>query len=106
MKKVLISAIIASAVAVVPFVASAENGPAYYPATGKRAVAVDQATVLPLYDQVCALQNVVLTEKAQSACNGDNKYAPALRSDGTSFTKARTGAEFNTIIRNLVAFTQ
>lgn len=49
---------------------------------------------------------IVLTGKAHGACKGNAKFMPKLIKKGTRFTKARTGAEFNTLIANIAAFTK
>lgn len=63
------------------------------------------ASTMEAMATICSMQDkIILSKDAIAACAGDEKKMPTAVKNGSRFTKARTGAEFNTLIANLAAF--
>jgi hypothetical protein len=64
----------------------------------------DITEILARITPVCALDNVVLSDKAQRACDADEPSLPKILKDGSRFSSRGVGAEFNVLIANLASF--
>lgn len=66
--------------------------------------AIKGGDVLDQMRELCSLETVTFSEKAQAACEGDEKVMPRLISDGSRFSSRGVGSEFNTLIANIAVF--
>ena len=61
--------------------------------------------VMAMIAPICAIKKrIVLSQKAQNACEGLEKDMPKLTKKGDRLTKGRTGAEFTTLLANIAFF--
>lgn len=73
--------------------------------TKEEIVAENLASTMEAFAEICAMQDtIILSKDAIAACDGNEKKMPTPIKKGTRFAKARTGAEFNTLIANIAVF--
>lgn len=63
-----------------------------------------QEEVMLRLEEICAVPNIVLSEKATRACTGEVDALPRILKDGTRFSSRGVGAEFNALINNISNF--
>lgn len=63
----------------------------------------DTANVASYISAICAT-SAVMSEKAQSACQGNVDNMPTMLKDGSRLSNRGVGSEFNALIANIAAF--